>query len=191
VIKDALLVVVAKNADEVDSFNPAPDSRVEIKYFVNVCNLPVAAIGNQHLSGCTREVFGMCHVDCSFGEGALWAFVEAAGQGQVCGISGKSMDWTVRWSHSNPGPVSTLDCCAVFFRANSELRFDASTFDGFHCYVEDVCLQAQARGIPVIVPEANAGHRGERTGQKEWQADYERYRGKLSSKWEGVTFRTT
>ena len=44
----------------------------------------------------------------------------------------------------------------MFFRRDSGLWFDAVNFDGFHMHVEDLCMQAHAKGIPVLVPPASA-----------------------------------
>ena len=91
----------------------------------------------------------------------------------------------VRW------PVSCLDGCSVFFHRDLGLRFDEATFDGFHCHVEDLCLQAHARGIPVVVPSLKADHVGRNKDMVTWMADYRKYKERLTEKWKGIVFATT
>ena len=171
---------------------------------VNERGRPLASIGNSFLDRYYPiQVFGLVHADCSFGPGSLEAFYECAMAGNVCGIAGRDPGKGNRWccnteektgdvvASLRPGPVSTLDSCAVFFRRDLGLRFDEVTFDGFHCHVEDLCLQAHAKGIPVVVPEADASHRGDSTFDSEWQRQYRIYRGRLAYKWKGVAFETT
>lgn len=140
------------------------------------------------------HVFGVCHADCTFGPGALGAFRLAALEGSIAGIVGRDNKGDYHWANGQgvgPGEVSTLDGCSCFFRVDSGLRFDEATFDSHHCCVEDLCLQAAARGIKSIVPAADASHRGESTSRPEWQKAYWHYRGKLDRKWDGFVFRTT
>lgn len=156
------------------------------------------------------QVFGLVHCDTLFDsplyrinrpEAAFWKrdleiLTECAMSGKVCGIVGADLSaqryW---WGHSLPHgtehPVSCLDGCSVFFRRDLGLRFDEETFDGFHCHVEDLCLQAHAKGIPVVVPAVKADHVGQSTFDPAWQADYARYKQKLNEKWKGVVFQTT
>jgi hypothetical protein len=153
---------------------------------------PLATIGNRFLDSAKwAAVIGLCHADTSFGPGAIESFAGTAHAGAIAGIVGIDSDRVYRWSKDNPGQVSTLDSCAVFLRRDLGLRFDETVFDGMHCHVEDLCLQASRAGIPVIVPPAEADHVGARTLIAEWQSDYRLYRDKLSEKWAGVEFETT
>jgi hypothetical protein len=88
-------------------------------------------------------------------------------------------------------PVSTLDSSCIFFRTDLGLRFDAATFDGFHCHGEDICLQAQSRGIPVFVPAANAWHACADTNGPDWGKERDVYYRRLKAKWPGLDFVTT
>ena len=200
-----MLVGVAK--DGVGALQFQMEARSHIEPHQNVLEVPyanterksLAAIGNEAMGMEWRgllgqAVIGLCHADCSFGPGALESFAVCAAAGNVCGIVGIDLDRNYRWSNGGergPGPVSTLDSCCVFLRADLGLRFDEVTFDGLHCHVEDLCLQAHARGIPVVVPAASASHVGESTFNPEWQAEYRVYRERLARKWEGTRFETT
>ncbi len=82
-------------------------------------------------------------------------------------------------------PVSTLDSSCIFFSTNLGLRFDEQTFDGFHLHGEDICLQAHAKGIPVLVPAANAWHACPDVNGPNWGAERDRYKVRLDAKWKG------
>jgi hypothetical protein len=144
----------------------------------------MAAIGNHYLEDCW-DVFGMVHADTTFHPSALESFWRTARLGAVCGMVGIDTKKRYHWSKDirSIQPVETLDCCSVFFRKDSGLRFDAKTFDGFHCYVEDLCMQAHAKKIPVVVPPAQAAHAEDSTNDSVWRGDYFRYKDKLLAKW--------
>jgi len=190
------LVVVGKNQEDCYRF-VQNDNFHTLGHLValeaNRTGRAIAAIGNYHLSRENFEVFGLCHADTIFQNGALETFLDTAAAGRVCGMVGRDLHGNYVWSKNigDPVDVSTLDCCSVFFRRDSGLRFDEQTFDGFHCYVEDLCLQAHAKGIPVVVPPAKASHLEESTRNPEWQAQYKVYRKRLADKWAGTVFQTT
>jgi hypothetical protein len=93
----------------------------------------------------------------------------------------------------NPGPVSVLDDCSVFFRRDSGLTVDAVTFKAWSAHVPDLCLQAHARGIPVVVPAADASHKGTRyfRDYQQHNAHWEIQVAKLRAKWPDVQVVTT
>jgi hypothetical protein len=199
------IAVVGKNAEELCAFSTLDtEMAVVIARLANTDGESLASIGNRFLDAAWTPVFGLLHADVHLGSGALEIFTAVALQGFVTGIVGIDLDRHYRWCHGKelqvlpngaiedvPGPVSTLDSCAVFFRRESGLRFDERLFDGFHCHVEDLCLQAQARGIPVMVPPAEATHAALSTLDLDWQAQYKVYRRRLDLKWRGVKFETT
>lgn len=194
------LVVVGKDQKALGEFNcdnlsPA----VKVVMLANTTNHSLAGIGNEYLTRESSGVVGLCHADCVFNAGALEAFCREAESGSVCGMVGRTDTQEYRsgyrWCFQNPGAVSTLDSCCVFLRADLKLWFDAGTFDGFHCHVEDLCLQAHSRNIPVTVPSAAANHIGVNWSQRReghlWLADYQRYRKLLVKKWPNFSFATT
>jgi len=193
------LVVVAADHASLKGFDCSflePTHKTVL--IANTAKWSLAEIGNWYLNRETGVV-GLCHADCTFNDGALAAFLMEAEQGKVCGIVGRSetQEYKVgyRWCFQTPGDVSTLDSCSIFLRTDIGLRFDEKTFDGYHCHVEDVCLQAQARKIPVVVPAADARHVGvnwlQRYEGHVWLADYQRYRELLVKKWPDFSFATT
>jgi hypothetical protein len=162
-------------------------------------------IANRALDTTRSSVFGISHADCGYRNGALGVFRDQAAKGKVAGIVGRPLDGRYIWacaggSERSGAQISCLDGCGIFFRRDSGLRFDAETFDGFHCVGEDLSLAARARGIPVIVADAEADHRsssnfpdpGQRNADRlAWLADYHRYVQKLKAKWPNLEFITS
>lgn len=221
--RDLTLVVVGLNEANMRLFDLTHCGAAETILVINHQDEPLSWIGNRWLfdTGAPsfpypagrRPIFGLCHADTYFGPGALDAFAQCAGEGNVCGVVGMNPDlkedspgrnpgatkqtqrWGEVWSNQNPGPVSTLDSASVFFRRDSGLRFDSVNLDGMHLHVEDLCLQAsQLKGMPVVVPAANASHIGNPNLQDWndwWHADYRKYYERFREKWKGVRYGTT
>lgn len=185
------LVVIGKDPETLGAFDP-PEDATHVVWIANTGHRSLSALANHHLGLCQREVFGLCHADVIFGPGSIAAFTEEAMRGAVCGIVGADIEGNYHCSYNGTagGEISTLDGMAVFFRRDLGLRFDECTFDGMHCHVEDLCLQAHARNIPVTVPKADAHHRNHAQSAS-WARDYWQYRAKLEAKWRGTPFKTT
>ena len=162
---------------------------------INYDGVPLSRIANYVRDRVRGLIFGMVHADVVFGPGALNVFVREAFAGHVCGVVGMNPDLpypeSYVWSNKNPGPVSTLDSASVFFRRDLDLRFDEETFDSFHLHVEDFCIQAAQRDIPVVVPAADAYHDSCEVNGQPWLVQYGIYRQRLSEKWPGVRFGVT
>lgn len=199
------VLVLGKNDEELAAFR-AKSPRVELEArLVFVANPGkrlggYAAIANPFLDTCSEDVVGVVHADTSFADGALRVFAHSAldAGGRVVGIVGRAHPRghatdrleSYVWCHAGGGSVSTLDSCSVFMPRAMKLRFDGETFDDFHCVVEDLCLQADARGIASFVPAAVASHVGS-GGAGDWRSDYRKYRARLGAKWRGRKFYTT
>jgi len=154
----------------------------------------LGVIGNHVLDHGRGDVVGLVHADAVLSAGAIGAFCREATAGSVCGMVGRALGGEYVWCNDiqEPRAVSTLDSCAIFARRDIGVRFDTETFDGFHCCVEDFCLQAWAHGAPTkIAPASGCQHLGTMWGQREWMGDYSKYRALLSKKWAGVGFSTT
>jgi hypothetical protein len=78
-----------------------------------------------------------------------------------------------------PAAIATLDELLLIVRRDAGLRFDDAL--GFHLYGADLCLQARARGLGVVVVEALCQHNSRSVGLPE--AFYESAR-VLARKWE-------
>jgi Glycosyltransferase like family len=209
------LVIIGKDAGALKQFGnhnfalPGFSGLVSPVLIDNsIHQMPLSRIANSYLDPCAHPVFGLVHADVLFDSPMarmngqrfrpdLEILQEVAMAGRVCGIVGADLlPQRYWWGHSLPEgvehPVSCLDGCSIFFRADLDLHFDEQTFDGFHCHVEDLCLQAHMRGIPVVVPAVKTDHAGRSTYDPAWQKQYAEYKHKLCQKWDGkLVFQTT
>ena len=199
---ETAVLVLGRDAAELVGFvNRSPEAAMDAA--ITLLSNPgkrlggYAAVANAFLDRSQNfPVAAIVHADTAFGPGAIAALAAAArSESQLTGIVGRSMD-PVRpyvWGRDGGGEVSTLDSCAVFIPTALSLRFDGSTFDDFHCCVEDLCLQAADRGIRSFVPTADADHIGatDAASRPSWMASYHRYRARLGRKWSHLTFATT
>ncbi len=196
----------------MSAFNRANTHDVhEVISVVNHGNYSIPSIANRWLDVCKSPVFAVCHADTNFMEGALRALRDCSfNRVAVCGIVGQATTfrdphntvWSSEWMRpsdsqiaagwppnpTDPCPVSTLDCCCVVLPTALGLRFDEETFDSFHCYAEDLCIQAHARGVPVLVPTANAGHLCPNVNGPNWGTQRDVYYWRLKAKWPTVDF---
>ena len=199
------VLVLGKSDDELAEFrakSPRAEMDARIVYVANPGKRlgGYAAIANPFLDACTEDVVGVVHADTSFAEGALRVFARAALDfgGRLVGIVGRAPPRPQAtdpfenyvWCNSGGGSVSTLDSCSVLFPRRMNLRFDGRTFDDFHCVVEDLCLQAETRGVAAFVPAVSAGHVGN-GGAGDWRGNHRRYHARLLAKWRGRKFYTT
>jgi hypothetical protein len=203
------LVVIAKNSKDMTGFHR--DYTYEVSDLVSVINYRnegLASIANRYLYTSKSDVFGLCHADTYFNDGSLRIFHDCSVGGAVCGVVGQadrfkdphSIVWSHQWgspsesqlesgwprSTTGPCPVSTLDCCGIFFPRLSGLKFDEVTFDSFHCHAEDLCLQAHNYGMRVVVPAAKTGHGSPVPNDSNWGAQRDVYYGRLKAKWKNV-----
>lgn len=156
----------------------------------------LAAIGNRMISFSQSDVVGLIHADTGFRSGALAVFKKRAAEGYVCGIVGRPLDGRYVWAHAGGGAdITCLDGCAIFMLRSHGLSFDEETFDGYHCAVEDVALQARSRGLSLLVPAAQADHAstsnfrlGLPPGNPDWLRDYYHYVAKLKAKYPDLKF---
>lgn len=189
---DLYLLVIGQTQAECEEFDKS-NVDCEVCLVANPENRSMAAIANEHMERTRRAVFGLIHPDVTFEPGAIQAFYDAAMAGNVCGVVGRNLEKEYVWCHDNPGHVSCLDDCSIFFAKSAGLKFDEVLCDSFYAYVSDLCIQAHQRGIPVIVPAAVANHRGRRFFT-EHDAHYDAwfsYILKIRQKWPGVEFVTT
>lgn len=52
--------------------------------------------------------------------------------------------------------VKTVDCCCLLVNKEHNIKFDSDTFDEYHCYVDDVCLQTVNKGFKNYTIPINA-----------------------------------
>jgi len=215
------LVVIAKNQPDLDAFNQQNlDGVAWVSLVTNDAQWSLARLANYYLDRCGTSVFGLCHADMEFGPGSLKVFVDCCLAGKVCGACARveglyPFPFDYMWSHNwgNPTPeqiqaghplevsgplvlsssdrVSTLDSSCIFFPTDRGLRFDEATFDGYHQHGEDLCMQAHSKGIPVVLPSANAFHACKDTNGPNWGAERDKYKHMLLAKWPQYRIVTT
>jgi len=182
-----LLIVVGKDSASIDRFDTT-HVNCEALLIANIRSEALSTIGNRYMDSC--DLLGLVHADTIFRQGAIDVFFANAESRKIVGIVGRDYDGLYRWcfvTEDRPpagkyGPVCTLDSCSVFLSSRLGLRFDSSTFNSFHCHVEDICMQARLIGIPVEVPYADATH-DSKIPSPDWRKSYEPYRAALQRKW--------
>jgi hypothetical protein len=189
-LTDLTLVVVGADWPSLWGFSLEHINPLDLVMVANGRRNSMASIGNHYLDHARTPVVGLVHADCVFGAGALASLTDTAMGGAVCGIVGVNEGHEYRWAGINPGEVVTMDSSSVFLRADAGLRFDEKVFDGLHCHVEDICMQAHAAGRKVIVPAADCTHIGVSNNAPAWRAEYDPYQAKLFKKWGGPVIMT-
>jgi hypothetical protein len=167
----------------------------------------LAKFYNHVLDAAKHDRILLCHPDIEFSPDTLLRMSRLFDDRPECGavgLVGTTLARRFIWSGSQrqPKSVSTLDSCAIMVDRRQNLRFDEQTFDGFHCVVEDYCLQAQCTGRSVCVaaPIPFAHWNGSCLDHvqpnkvvvsRTWNADFHGYFAKLERKWPQMWFCTT
>jgi hypothetical protein len=102
------------------------------------------------------------------------------------GAVGRSWEGEYVWGNEidEPTEVCTLDSCCIAIDTTDRMTFDQRTFDGYHCFVEDYCMQCHAAGRGVLVVPVPLGHAGATYAREgsQW-GRYPAYRKRLLKKW--------
>jgi hypothetical protein len=191
------VLVIGKSDEEIEDFkrkSPHVEQEARMVYVSNPGRKfgGTAAIANPFLDAATEDVVAIVHADTTFAPKALGVFAKAAvDRNCLTGIVGRTALTPGEpfsgyvWCTDKGGSVSTLDSSSVFFQRSLGLRFDGQVFNDFHCVVEDLCLQARAKGVQSYVPRADASHLGTAT-EPTWNDNFWRYRQKLLDKYPGA-----
>lgn len=128
-------------------------------------NMP-ATNYNNIVEGAETRLVLLVHEDVTFGTDFLIKIKEVVAAHPdfgAIGAVGIDPNGEYRWgSASEIKVVEQLDCCCILInKDNFKLKFDEKTFNDFHFYVEDYCLQARDKGlkcytIPVDCQEGKA-----------------------------------
>jgi hypothetical protein len=109
-------------------------------------NKPASAF-NKVLKESKCEYIIFTHEDISFSSNLLERVeytIKAIPDFGVLGLVGRDKKWNYCWSiRKRSFVVSTLDCCFVVIRKSDKLMFDEKTFDDYHLYIEDYCMQVK------------------------------------------------
>jgi hypothetical protein len=194
--RSVAVLVLGKSDQEIADFETRSpcvhdEARIVLVANPNKIRGGYATIANPFIGAATEEIVGVVHADTTFAPGTITTLAAVAAEGRVVGMVGAGPNGGEVWGKHGGGPVSTVDSCSVFFQRATGLRFDGATFDDFHCCVEDLCLQAIARGMSCYVPPVQADHIGYIDRPSNWIPNYRHYRNLLSQKWVGRRFFTT
>lgn len=128
--------------------------------YIRINNPPSGSRGlNEGLRKASSNIVVCCHQDIFFlGEWLDEMFGQLAiiPKWGVCGCAGTTDTRQMFGTHSGLGmgktavKVQTLDCSLVILNKNNNLFFDEG-LPFFHMYGEDICLQANERGLGVYV----------------------------------------
>lgn len=171
----------------------APVKLLELNNTDNAVSTNIASIYNVLLGLEGPDIVAILHPDVAFDESFVEDLLSAVEtlerEGKpwgAIGIVGRTWEGKYLWCHEvdAPAAVCSLDSCSLVTRRSLGVRFDQERFGEFHCYVEDYCLQAQARGLGVYVVPASARHGSATMKVKgaQW-GNYRKYRRRLSWKW--------
>lgn len=163
---------------------------------------------NEIIDNSAYDFIILTHQDVSFSSDLLERIsstINSVGDWSALAMVGASYDGVCRWSNQNQSfELSSADCCFIVINKGHGIRFDESTFDDFHLYVEDYCGQAKKKtGFPVRTiftnsRESSPDRRDESlntylnhhsvTVNKRGTAwgKYWEYRKKLEDKWPGI-----
>lgn len=112
----------------------------------------------------------------------------------VIGAVGNGSRWSLR---NKLFDVTTCDSCCIVVNTEWGIYFDEVTFDGFHLYVEDFCVQAREKGIKCTTMYLDGFEGYRRFDTDRWfvhhskslnkygcaWGDYVEYKDKLNKKW--------
>lgn len=101
-----------------------------------------------------NDLIILCHGDVSFSPNLLINIdktIDVLNQNNIkfssLGIVGRIFgieQYAVNWSSTKElYRYETLDCCFIVIDKSQNIKFDEKTFDEYHLYVEDYCIQAQ------------------------------------------------
>jgi hypothetical protein len=168
---------------------------------------------NNIIDNCKTRWLILCHEDISFSHDLLERIetsISLWGKKDFVfgGIAGPEKYGKVIKSRKNVSDkILTTDCCFIVIDTNNSVRFDEDTFDDFHLYVEDFCIQSvnnkngygslilcdfltgnQWRSIDQENKSSWIYHAGYTVSQRGYSwGRYHEYRARLRNKWgEGI-----
>lgn len=110
-----------------------------------------AANYNTMIDRCNTSVLILTHQDVTFSPDLLTRLDVAIGAIPNFGAFGMvGVDPQRRYYWSKDGAIAricSIDCCFIVIRKELGLKFDNSTFNEYHMYVEDYCGQVSNMGL--------------------------------------------
>jgi hypothetical protein len=117
-----------------------------------------------------------------------WALLGTAGiraDGVTSGVVQRldgSFDWNTRYKMPL-FEVQTLDEHCMVYNKDSQVFFDEKSFNGFHFYGPDICLQAHSQGLKVLGMYNPLVHNGAGGSLASGKKEYDRLLDNLTVKW--------
>lgn len=118
--------------------------------FTSDVNTP-AVNYNDIISRCKTRWLILLHEDVAFSDDLLERIdlsIESIGEGfNFLGIAGpNALGMAGAKQDSLFSHIETIDSCFIVLDTHKKILFDSKTFDDFHCYVEDYCIQTGGTG---------------------------------------------
>ena len=150
-----------------------------------------AAAFNWGIRKATNDIVICAHEDINLRAGWFDRFVQQEASLKNWGALGiLGIDWFIWkqwWGHMQDKPMAVplLDECCIVLNKRNGLCFDEETFDHWHCYGLDFCLQCRAKGLGVYIVAGPSRHfKGKTEGHPDaWRSLFKPYFRKLQRKW--------
>jgi len=100
------------------------------------------------------------------------------------GIVGNKYKLTWGYNLDKPIKANSLDECLIVVNKKNNIWFDEKTFNGWHLYAADFCLQCKEKGLGIYILAGEFQHNWlANEKSRSWLEDTVPYRKKLSQKW--------
>lgn len=174
--------------------------RCGLDVIVKRTDVAPATIYNRILDETKERYVCFIHSDCTcMGLERAIEHTIALRPGCLLGAVGVDANHNYLWSMEGVAfNLMTADSCCLVVDKEMGLRFDDKTFDGYHLYVEDMCMQAGKVSTifinsgdslyrPIVESGPHLIHHSYTVRQRgaAW-GDYWKYRALLEKKWPGV-----
>jgi beta-1,4-mannosyl-glycoprotein beta-1,4-N-acetylglucosaminyltransferase len=157
---------------------------------------------NKIISECKTKWLILCHEDIAFSNDLLDQIKETIKlnpDSKFFGIAGSNGNEIISSNSKDSKDILTTDSCFIVIDTeNLDLNFDENTFDDFHLYVEDFCVQLGEKGKTILCDYTEPyNYPDEEENKKKWilhggstyfksgsqWGRYKEYKEKLNKKW--------
>ena len=157
---------------------------------------------NKIISECKTKWLILCHEDIAFSNDLLDQIKETIKlnpDSKFFGMSGSNGNQIISSDSKESRDILTADSCFIVIDTeNLDLNFDENTFDDFHLYVEDFCVQLGEKGKTILCDYTEPyNYPDEKENKKKWilhggstyfklgsqWGRYKEYKEKLNKKW--------
>jgi len=157
---------------------------------------------NKIISECKTKWLILCHEDVAFSNDLLDQIKETVKlnpDSKFFGMAGSNGNQIISSDSKESRDILTADSCFIVIDTeNLDLNFDENTFDDFHLYVEDFCVQLGENGKTILCDYTEPyNYPDEKENKKKWilhggstyfqlgsqWGRYKEYKEKLNKKW--------